>query len=100
MLFHRFLYLPNSTPTLLRKHATPISLFLFGGVTGGGITVLTATLRTLGLPLNLAVFTSSLTNDLLDKTLTFLLIRTVLTSLPQRMAARFPLAQRALGRAG
>ena len=80
--------------------AWPISLFLFGGVTGGGITVLTATLRTLGLPLNLAVFISSLTNDLLDKTLTFLLIRTVLTSLPQRMAARFPLAQRALGRAG
>jgi energy-coupling factor transport system substrate-specific component len=80
--------------------AWPISLFLFGGVTGGGITVLTATLRAIGLPLEVAVFVSSLTNDLLDKTLTFLLIRTVLTSLPKRMAARFPLAQRALGRAG
>ncbi len=62
--------------------------------------MLTATLRAIGLPLEVAVFVSSLTNDLLDKTLTFLLIRTVLTSLPKRMAARFPLTQRALGRAG
>jgi hypothetical protein len=44
------------------------------------------------------VYASRLSNDLLDKTVTFLLVRAVLAGLPRRAAARFPPVERALGR--
>ena len=76
----------------------PISYFAFGGVTASGVTVVTTALTGMGMPLGWAVFASSLTNDLLDKTVTFLLVRAVLAGLPSRVAARFPPVERALGR--
>jgi hypothetical protein len=77
----------------------PISYLMFGGVTAGGVTIVTTVLAGLGLPLKWAVYAASLSNDLLDKTVTFLLVRAILVSLPLRVAARFPAAGRALGRA-
>jgi energy-coupling factor transport system substrate-specific component len=77
----------------------PISYVVFGGVTAGGVTVVTTVLTGLGVPLKWAVYAASLGTDLLDKFVTFLLVRTLLVSLPTRMASRFPLAARALGRA-
>lgn len=76
----------------------PISYLLFGGVTVGGVTALTTLLYGLGLPLEWAVLAASLSNDLLDKTVTFLLVRAVLVSLPLRLAAAFPEGARSLGR--
>ncbi len=76
----------------------PISLLLFGGVTAGGVTVVTTLLTAAGVPLKWAVYAASLSNDLLDKCVTFLLVHVVLISLPNRMAARFPAAARARGR--
>lgn len=76
----------------------PISYLLFGGVTAGGVTLVTTALAGLGVPLKWAVYGASLSNDVLDKTVTFLLVRTALVSLPVRVAARFPAVQRALGR--
>jgi energy-coupling factor transport system substrate-specific component len=76
----------------------PISYLAFGGVTSGGVTVVTTALTGMGLPLRWAVLMASLGNDLLDKTVTFLLVRAVLVGLPRRAAARFPAAERALGR--
>jgi energy-coupling factor transport system substrate-specific component len=76
----------------------PISYFVFGGVTAGGVTVVTALLRFAGLPLGGAVYGASLSNDVIDKLITLLLVRAVLRSLPLRMAARYPMAARALGR--
>ena len=76
----------------------PISYFAFGGVTAGGVTVITALLVGLGLPLKWSVLAASLSNDLLDKSVTFLLVRSVLLALPKRLAARFPDAQRSLRR--
>jgi len=75
----------------------PISYLLFGGVTAGGVTVVTTVLTALGVPLEWAVYGASLSTDLLDKCVTFLLIYVVLASLPKRMAARFPAANRARG---
>ncbi len=75
----------------------PISYLLFGGVTGGGVTVVTTALAALGVPLKWAVYAASLSNDLMDKVVTFVLVHTVLRSLPKRMAAGFPLAARARG---
>jgi energy-coupling factor transport system substrate-specific component len=77
----------------------PISYFAFGGVTAGGVTVVTTLLTSLGIPLQWAVYGASLSNDLLDKTVTFLLVRAVLVGLPLRATARFPAVDRALGRA-
>lgn len=77
----------------------PISLLLFGGVTAGGVTVVTTLLTALGVPLKWAVYGASMSNDLLDKGVTFLLVHVVLISLPKRLSARFPAADRAVGRA-
>jgi energy-coupling factor transport system substrate-specific component len=77
----------------------PISYLAFGGVTAGGVAVVTAALTAAGLPLKWAVLASSLGNDLLDKMVTFLMVRAVLVALPRRTAARFPHLERATGRA-
>ena len=79
--------------------SAPIALYVFGGVTGGGVTVITTLLRAFGVPLGAAVVASSVATDVLDKAVTFLLVRSILIALPGRMAARFPTTGRALGRA-
>ena len=76
----------------------PISYLLFGGVTAGGVTIITTVFTALGVPLEWAVYGASLSTDVLDKSVTFLLVYVVLASLPRRMAAGFPAAIRARGR--
>lgn len=75
--------------------AAPIAYYMFGGATAGGVTAVTALLRAVGVPLNVAVFTSSISTDLLDKTLSFALVFAILRALPVQMAARFPALSRA-----
>ena len=70
--------------------AAPIAYYLFGGATAGGVTWLTAVQRALGVPLPVAVFTSSISTDLLDKTIAFGLVCVVLRALPSHLATRFP----------
>ena len=77
----------------------PISYLVFGGVTSGGVSFLTTVLSGLGISLKWAVYVASLSTDVLDKVVAFQLVRTLLIALPLRMASRFPLAARALGRA-
>ncbi len=76
----------------------PIAYYVFGGVTVSGVTMVTAFLTAMGLPLEWAVFFSSVGSDLLDKAVVFLVVRVVLAGLPRRMAARFPMVEQALGR--
>lgn len=78
--------------------SAPIAFFAFGGVTGGGVTVITTVLRALGVPLGPAVVMASVVTDVLDKAVTFTLVRSILIALPGRTAARFPATGRALGR--
>jgi energy-coupling factor transport system substrate-specific component len=70
--------------------AAPIAYFVFGGATAGGVTAVTTTLRALGLPLSVAVGVSSISTDLLDKSLAFAMVCLVLRTLPVNLAARFP----------
>jgi len=70
--------------------AAPIAYYLFGGATAGGVTAVTTALRFAGVPLQVAVFISSMSTDLLDKTLSFGLIYLILRTLPSHLAARFP----------
>lgn len=76
----------------------PISYFAFGGVTAGGVTAVTALLNGMGIGLEWSVYLASLYNDLLDKSVTFLLVRSLLVSLPRRMSGRYPRSAQALGR--
>jgi energy-coupling factor transport system substrate-specific component len=70
--------------------ASPIAYYLFGGATAGGVTALTAAMRTVGVPLDVAVFVSSISADLMDKTICFGLLCLILRNLPGHLAARFP----------
>lgn len=70
--------------------AAPIAYRLFGGVTSGGVSVITTVLRVLGVPLPVAVAVSSVGTDVLDKTITAGLVFLILSHLPRRLATRFP----------
>lgn len=70
--------------------AAPIAYFLFGGATAGGVSAVTTVLRALGLPLPVAVGISSVSTDLLDKTVAFVMVALVLRALPEQLRARFP----------
>lgn len=75
-----------------------ISYFLFRGVTGGGVTWVTAALRSVGLPLPVAVAIGSSGTDVLDKTIVIIMVGVLLRALPKRILGRFPLAARAVAR--
>lgn len=70
--------------------AAPIAYYVFGGGTAGGVTAVTTALRALGVPLQAAVYASSLGTDLIDKTISFALVCIILRTLPSHLAARFP----------
>jgi energy-coupling factor transport system substrate-specific component len=70
--------------------SAPISYFVFGGVTAGGVTVVTTVLRALGAPLGVAVASASYATDVLDKAIACGLVSVILRSLPRTLAARFP----------
>ncbi len=70
--------------------SAPISYFVFGGVTAGGVTVVTTMLRTLGIPLREAVASASYATDLLDKAIACGLVAVILRALPRTLAARYP----------
>lgn len=77
--------------------STPISYAVFGCSTSGGVTLMTLLGRRLGLSQLAACAFSSFVSDFGDKAVTFALVATVLHALPRRVAARFPLALRAIG---
>lgn len=66
-----------------------ISYALFEGVTATGVTAVTALLSVLGIARAAAVFLASMTTDILDKVLVFLMAGAALRSLPRRLAARY-----------
>jgi energy-coupling factor transport system substrate-specific component len=66
-----------------------ISYTLFEGVTATGVTTITAILSALGIDRGTAVFVASITTDILDKVLVFLMAGVALRSLPRRLAARY-----------
>ncbi len=79
--------------------STPISYVVFQCATTGGVALTTKLGQLLGLSDLGACFLGSFVSDFADKAVTFALVTTVLHSLPQRTAARFPLALRAIRRA-
>jgi len=77
--------------------AAPIAALVFGGVTGSGTDLLVAAFQQAGSSLEDAVRQQSLISDPIDKTITYLIVFTLLASTSRRLTARFPQGERALG---
>ena len=70
---------------------------LLGGVTGGGTDLLVAAFQQAGSDLQQAVVQQSLLVDPIDKAIEFVVAFAILGRLSRRVAARFPMGERALG---
>ena len=77
--------------------SAPIAALVFGGVTGSGTDLLVAAFQQAGSDLQAAVLQQSLISDPIDKTITYLIVFTLLGAVSRRVAARFPQGERALG---
>lgn len=77
--------------------ASPIAALVFGGVTGSGTDLLVALFQATGEDLQTAVLQQSMISDSIDKTISFLVVFTILGALSRRVTARFPQGERALG---
>lgn len=77
--------------------AAPIAALVFGGVTGSGTDLLVAAFQQAGSDLQQAVLQQSLISDPIDKTVTYLIVFTILGAVSRRVTARFPQGERALG---
>ncbi|ALS02026.1 hypothetical protein ATZ33_11715 [Enterococcus silesiacus] len=66
-----------------------VTFYLFGGATGGTGSLLTASLLALGQKLLTSVLSAQLIQELIDKSLSLLMVYTVLKSLPDRFLIKF-----------
>jgi energy-coupling factor transport system substrate-specific component len=73
--------------------SVPIALALFGGVTASGTGIVTIVLRGLGLPLYVAVGVASISTDIIDKSLSAVLVALLVVRLPRRLVARLGAAR-------
>jgi energy-coupling factor transport system substrate-specific component len=75
----------------------PISYMVWGGVTSVGMAMVVTILEFFGAPLGVAVYVASIGIDVADKIVTFLIVRSLLVSLPNRVIGRFPRSAQAMG---
>lgn len=75
----------------------PISYMVWGGVTSVGMALVVTVLEFIGAPLGVAVYVASIGVDVTDKIITFLIVRSLLVSLPNRVIGRFPRSAAAMG---
>lgn len=71
--------------------ATPITTFVFGGITGGGNSVIIVTLQSMGLNLFTATLISTFCTEMLDKLLTVFICYGIVRSMSNRYLSKFPL---------
>jgi energy-coupling factor transport system substrate-specific component len=76
--------------------ATPIAVYLYGGITTSGSSFVTALLLQAGQDLWSAVITTSILTDPLDKVVSALMAFAVIKALSTRYLARFPRAENVL----
>ncbi|HEY7828867.1 MAG TPA: hypothetical protein VIB99_11565 [Candidatus Limnocylindrales bacterium] len=70
--------------------SAPISAYVFGGVTGSGVDVIVAALRSGGASVVQAALGQGLFSDPIDKTITSFVVFIVLSGMSVRIIARFP----------
>jgi len=80
--------------------SAPISAYFFGGVTGSGTDFLVGAFQKAGSDLSSAVLQQGLISDPIDKTITYIIVFTLLRALSRRFIARFPQGEQAVGLMG
>lgn len=73
--------------------SAPITFYLFGGVVGTGMDIITAAFRNQGMSMLAANFLQGLATDPLDKAISFLIVYLILRALPDRYIDRFSRAE-------
>ncbi len=73
--------------------SAPITFYLFGGVVGTGMDIVTAAFRSQGFGMLAANFMQGLATDPLDKAISFLVVYLILRALPSRYIDRFSRAE-------
>ena len=73
--------------------SAPITFYLFGGVVGTGMDVITAAFRSQGINMLAANFLQGLATDPLDKAISFFVVYLILRALPARYIDRFSRAE-------
>jgi len=73
--------------------SAPITFYLFGGVVGSGMDIVTAAFRSQGVGMLTANFMQGLAIDPLDKVISFLVVFLILRALPARYIDRFSRAE-------
>lgn len=68
-----------------------ITIWLFGGLTPSGNSIIVAALHAAGLDMNTAVVTAGFPFDVLDKLLTVLVVFLILKRIPERLLVKLPL---------
>lgn len=69
--------------------SAPITFYLFGGVVGTGMDIITAAFASQGVSMLTANFLQGLATDPLDKAISFLIVFLILRALPERYIDRF-----------
>lgn len=69
--------------------SAPITFYLFGGVVGTGMDIITAAFRSQGVSMLTANFLQGLATDPLDKAISFFVVYLILRALPERYIDRF-----------
>ncbi|WP_157773525.1 hypothetical protein [Brachybacterium vulturis] len=75
-----------------------ISLWIFGGLTPNGVSVITAALYASGFDMNVAVYLSGVPLDLVDKLVVVVVVFLILRRVPSRLLAKLPLGHVFMGR--
>jgi len=69
--------------------SAPVIYYLFGGITGNGISVFTIYLQSIGFAKSQSVLISGISAELIDKTTQCLIAVTILKSVPQFLISKF-----------
>lgn len=76
--------------------STPITAYVYGGVTGAGTDLIVGVVRATGASILEASFVQGLTTDSIDKTLSFLVVWLIIKALPETLLSRFSRAANVL----
>ncbi len=90
--FKRFYFVPIAgliTGVIAAIMSSPLSAFIFNGVTGSGTDAFVAAFRAAGNSILAAATLQGLISDPLDKLLTFMIAYLIIVALPSRLRARF-----------
>ncbi len=90
--FKRFYFVPIAgliTAVIAAIMSSPLSAFIFNGVTGSGTDAFVAAFRAAGNSILAAATLQGLISDPLDKLLTFMIAYLIIVALPSRLRARF-----------